>query len=482
MKRRYVGGRNVMVAGLMLSQKRLNVARCGSKRSGAFEILESLKNYALSLPQRNRRKFEELVQECRASEVADATIRANHVPFGVDPMFLPTAAMFQARLSPLAVVDHYPNLTLTPPVPPGGSSTSPEQIRLVNNVGIPFGFIPVSSLLPAAYIDEEKDFSIFFDVNLDKAGATKILDYIEQGFFFDRQTRAVILDGLYYNPDLLTFTYLKITITIDLSGFYRLERKVTPFRIDNFRSSWDLLRVLLVAVINSMLVVNVLFELRQMYKHGWRYWHHLSNLFDWCHFAVQASCWLLWINLQGMYQRFNPRSRYYVYRTLDPEANYLGLNVSDDASLLTKADGISAGDDAEIRPAQYTNLAAINHMLMSASTISSELSAYHFAQMASVVMFLIRLLQAMNFQPRLGLVTRTIADTATDIMHWMLLFAMVWAAFVVAGHLSFGSTVYEFSTIELAMLSVLKMTLGELDMLAQFVLFIPKDKMFVAQL
>ena len=32
------------------------------------------------------------------------------------------------------------------------------------------------------------------------------------------------------------------------------------------------------------------------------------------------------------------------------------------------------------------------------------------------------------------------------------------------------------------MLSVLKMTLGELDMLAQFILFIPKDKMFVAQL
>ena len=474
MKKRYIGGRNVMVAGIMLSQKRLNMTDCSEVKGGAFEILESLQSHILGISRENRRNIANLVSEC----MSKPTSEIGHEPFGVDPVFLSTATMYDSSGS-IRLSDFYPNTTLIPWTEPG-SGAPPAPVRLIGeDSGVPYGFIPIQYYVPPEYVDREKDFSIFFDVNLDNAQATNILNYIQQGFFFDRQTDAVILDGLYYNPDLLTFTYVKITITIDPSGFYRLERKVTPFSVDNYRTSTDLFRTLLEVVVSMMLLVNVFYEFRQMYRDGRRYWHHASNLFDWCHFGVQAAAFIIWIDLQKHYQRFQPRPRYYVYRNLEAPANYLALNKSADTNLLTENDGVRPDMN---EATENTNLAAVNHMLMSASTISDKLSGYHFAQMLSIVMFLVRLLSALHFQPRLGLVTRTIKAAGTDIMHWMLLFMMVWLAFVVAGHLSFGNTVYEFSTIELAMLSVMKMTLGELDMLEQFILFVPTDKMLAAQL
>ena len=475
MKKRYVGGRNVMVAGIMLSQKRANKTTCASKRSGSFEIIDSIKGYLLGISEKRRHGFESLVEECHS----DASAGAQHAPFGVDPVFLPTTSMYRDEF---LLSDHYPRRSVIPDVKPGNGPFTAAPIELINNrTNVPYGFLPIQRFLPPQYVDKDKDFSIFFDVNFDSAQANNILDYIDQGFFFDRQTQAVILDGLYYNPDLLTFTYLKITVTIDPSGFYSLQRKIAPFSVDNYRTTTDLFRAFLEVIVNIMLVLDVIYELRQVYTDGRRYWWRWSNLFDWCHFIVQGSCWLFWVHLQLLYQRFDPRPRYYVYHDLEAEANFLALNASSDSGLLTEADGINV-DDSSNTPTQYTNLAALNHMLLSAATISGELTSYRFLQMLSITMFLARLLQAMHFQPRLGLVTRTIVAAGTDILHWLLLFIIVWIYFVIAGHLSFGNTINEFSTIELSMLAVFKMTLGELALLEQFTLFIPTDEMLMAQL
>jgi hypothetical protein len=56
------------------------------------------------------------------------------------------------------------------------------------------------------------------------------------------------------------------------------------------------------------------------------------------------------------------------------------------------------------------------------------------------------LLQCLEFQPRLGLVTRTIALAWTDLSHFLLLFGVVLCGYATVGFLVFGSSVSSFSS------------------------------------
>lgn len=53
-------------------------------------------------------------------------------------------------------------------------------------------------------------------------------------------------------------------------------------------------------------------------------------------------------------------------------------------------------------------------------------------------MFVFRILKGLNFQERMGLVTRTIEAALSDLMHFFALFGIVFAGYACVGHLLFG--------------------------------------------
>ena len=90
---------------------------------------------------------------------------------------------------------------------------------------------------------------------------------------------------------------------------------------------------------------------------------------------------------------------------------------------------------------------------------------------------IVRLLKTLDFQKRMGIVTRTLFAALTDLGHFGVLFSIVFGAFALLAHVSFGNAVYGFSTYSQAVLTCFNMLLGHLDVIDE--IFMLRDQVMV---
>jgi len=74
-----------------------------------------------------------------------------------------------------------------------------------------------------------------------------------------------------------------------------------------------------------------------------------------------------------------------------------------------------------------------------------------------------RFLKVFSYQPRLALVTSTLAQASTDIIHFGVVFMVVFAVYTVSGMMLFGQELESFAGLDRATSSVFQMLLGEFD-------------------
>lgn len=67
---------------------------------------------------------------------------------------------------------------------------------------------------------------------------------------------------------------------------------------------------------------------------------------------------------------------------------------------------------------------------------------------ANLFLFLLRIFKLLDFQPRMGILTRTISRAMGDLMHFFLLLATVLVLYMLMGHIIFGPTIEVFSTLQ----------------------------------
>merc|ERR1712196_175947 len=96
------------------------------------------------------------------------------------------------------------------------------------------------------------------------------------------------------------------------------------------------------------------------------------------------------------------------------------------------------------------------------SVISRLLSNYILLNGIAFIMMILRLLKCMDFQKRMGIVTRTLVDAMPHLGHYFVLFSLFFMSFSVLGFLCFGNSVYDFSTVTRSMLTCLNIMLGDL--------------------
>ena len=63
------------------------------------------------------------------------------------------------------------------------------------------------------------------------------------------------------------------------------------------------------------------------------------------------------------------------------------------------------------------------------------------------MLFVLRILKTLDFQPKVALITRTLRNTIVDLIHFLVLFTIVWMGYTIAGHQLFGHLFVDFSTI-----------------------------------
>jgi len=93
-------------------------------------------------------------------------------------------------------------------------------------------------------------------------------------------------------------------------------------------------------------------------------------------------------------------------------------------------------------------------MFNDAHTIASYQSEFVTLSTISLVISTFRLLKVLDFQPRMGLVTRTITEATEDLCHFSVLFLLVCSGFAAIAYLSFGSTIEGYSEFDTALYSL----------------------------
>lgn len=130
--------------------------------------------------------------------------------------------------------------------------------------------------------------------------------------------------------------------------------------------------------------------------------------------------------------------RYDVYDSLNPPAGYLKLHD------------------------QGSDLHALHKDFKGMQDLVDMLAWYYALNGINILLLIARLLKKMDFQPRLGVVTRSLALAGPDLIHFSLVSGMVFVGYAMMAHLIFGNAIEGFSTFGKAVNTCFEILLGEI--------------------
>ncbi len=175
------------------------------------------------------------------------------------------------------------------------------------------------------------------------------------------------------------------------------------------------------------LMFSTLFEINILI-HSFCSYHLLSYIaqsrkwFFWVHTSLMWYGFSLWIDYYRRGSNFSLNLGYPILRDPQAPARYFETDVDWELKYLQFMDQIK---DTVAVSENYRCIAGLSSFL-----------------------FIFSLLEAFRFQPRLGLLTRTLDIVAPDLVNYCILFFTIFGGFASAATLLFGHQVYKVSTIE----------------------------------
>ena len=148
----------------------------------------------------------------------------------------------------------------------------------------------------------------------------------------------------------------------------------------------------------------------------------LSHWYHWLHTALMWYGWWLWLQYYRQGKDFFMDPSYPVLN--DPQASARQFKTDLDGEL-TFLDMLDRIKHLSAMAQGYRSIAGLNAFL-----------------------FVFGLLEAFRFQPRLGLISRTMEVMTPDLCNFVILFATVFGGFAVAATLLFGHQVYKVSSMD----------------------------------
>ncbi|CAI5983990.1 unnamed protein product [Closterium sp. NIES-65] len=345
-------------------------------------------------------------------------------PFGVNPHFLPTSAIYDSAAS--ANMSQLDNNTF--------------GVKLkFNPQGLPYGFIyPIASLTTLPLV---------FDINLDYEAAMRRLLYLVDGGYIDNGTRTVDVSFITYNGsslyfsapsaslyvscvhhlhttltgETLTFVLTTVRCTLNAGGSMAVTFRSQPAAMAMYDASADnIARLVLEVVYLVGLLWNVCGELQEMA--------------DRAAVDVLSLALLLWASME---LAFDMQPRYDIYYTLLEMPRYWAV------------------------PNPPTGFISATQAFAELRNIINLRGIYFALQGINLFFMMIRLLKVMDFQPYLGVITRSLALATPSLLHFFLLSFAVFFCFSMYGYLVFGGALEMFSTVLESMFSCFLLLLND---------------------
>ncbi|EKX32346.1 hypothetical protein GUITHDRAFT_121487 [Guillardia theta CCMP2712] len=433
---------NRMVGALVVSQKRMQ-----SLPTCVDHIQDpGLHNYTL---------LAQSSINCPSTSAQEST------PFGFDPTFMPSSSLYNGELRAdrfygdserHSFVDDSGQEVISYPygffphrydsnhldLNMDGELTPDELARDVN--GSDF------SKSPAVVVSLEADnFKVYFDERLSRKQALDMLTSLQDGKFIDFQTKQVSVELMTYNAVRNILSYCQVTFTWDVGGKIPWEYKITTVGVDKIKhpSTWQLLlmlAILLALVINvGMEVTDILHHLRKFSASS--YFTDPFNLIDWLHFAFLVGSVVSWLLLHSKARAFSLKVGYPIL-FYGPEygSSRRVSSASSQGSAANFESPIAVTSFAKARRLRTNNQAEYDFLLLldSVKAMASAEDMYAFFAGMSIVLFVFRMLKSLDFQERMGMVTRTIGRASSDLFHFLLLFMIVFVGYAIVGVFLFG--------------------------------------------
>ncbi|KAI8467677.1 MAG: hypothetical protein J3K34DRAFT_480735 [Monoraphidium minutum] len=371
--------------------------------------------------------------------------------YGVDPAFKPGTSSFQADLAapgdgPMLAAYDCGGLSGTPTYggvePATGLAVNPEPYcaELYNARSVPYGFhhFPLPGAPPG--------FPVWLDINLSQGGAATWLAWLRDALLLDGSTRGLAARFVTYNAELRVFGAVKVDFDFGTGGTITATPSISALRLELYdpSSPADAARyaaeVLLTACVGLMVAGQGWAAVRAAARPKGlrRYWSSPAHVMDaTSNLLLAVCCGLWWLFATRHARTWSMELRYNVYSDLAPTSNFLDLSGTGEG--LASAWAALRGLEAAVSlVGWYYALSGINVLLLQA-----------------------RLLRRMDFQPRLGVITRSLRLALPDLLHFALVAGAVFLGYSVMGFLIFGSAVPQFAGLGTSINTCFQMMLGE---------------------
>jgi hypothetical protein len=425
---RLVGEKNRLIAGTLIRQVR--------QSSSAECLTGDLYGSTMGKLFQDKWRHSRLKAPCLDK---DTTLKAY---YGVDPVFVVSSSMFNKQL--YADRENCCNYNFDP-------NHTPAEIFVRSSFAqqIPYGFRYRELGTSANLKDRGNGFFAFLDINFDNERIKAYIEYLTKGHFIDAHTSYLEVDMLLYNEQWgeSYFTVVEISFQNNDGGAIELNVKAKNFDASPYETYADAGRFILELIFIALIVFQAGYEARQMildYRSGnlYGYFADPSNIMNWGGIILSAaSFWIWFVEYVPLVQDFQPELRYNVYYDYYNEGNMVN----------------------NVNVAEYNKVV---DLYADAHAIIDKQEIYMELQGMSLLFVLLRFLGMMHFQPRLGLITKTLYNAAQDLFHFVILFMVVFIGFNYLSWWIYGSELDMFSTFNLAFNTNYKMMLGDTDAFA----------------
>ncbi|CAI7737974.1 unnamed protein product [Closterium sp. NIES-54] len=357
-------------------------------------------------------------------------------PFGVNPHFLPTSSLYDpvAAAAAASTLLQSTNASASASTSVGADGGGGHAV--LNPQGLPYGFeYPVDRL---------EGYPLVFDINLDHRGAENRLRYLVDGLYIDNATRKLEVSFITHNSESSTFVLTRVTAVVDTGG--GLVTSFSSLPVPTTLYSQSLTSVFLL-LLQSVYVLALLWngveeavELRGRVKREGSvlsYFHSGWNWIDMASLLLQWLALITWIVLWRAVAANDMDPRYDIYESLLEVPRYWQV--------------AGSGEGFQVAMQEYEDLQALINWR----------SFYFALQGVNLFFLMVRLLKLMDFQPYLGVITRSLALAMPPLLHFFLLAFVVFFCFSLYGYLVFGGKMEQFATLPDALFACFLIILNE---------------------
>jgi len=401
-------------------------------------------------------------------------------PYGLDTAFVPGTALYDGNL---IAEEHYINSErLNKTI----SESTSRGVTVVTVPSVPMGFFPYKwdqvnhrlkdvagrnisgSNVTYAYRAGDADaFKLYFDTQITQSQAKSLLDYMKEGGFIDQKTSTIDTQFITFNADLNRFTLVRFSFEWTAGGSITWDYWVESVVLDIYDLPTKDAQLTFEIIVCVMLGLNILLELIDIAvalranKHL-DYFANVGNLFDWLHFVFMGMCVGLWITICNMTEKFSMKTDSYpVLNDAYAGAKHFAVDAVNEEEYLRFADDIieiatllrfynaCAGrlftlmcmraHHRQLHQGLFIGPLIIGAIRTNGAHPCVGVRIDHFARVSvfvrscvclwkntgvTLILFVFRILKALDFQPIMGVVTRTLWAASADMAHFVVLFCL----------------------------------------------------------